>query len=410
MNWSARIRDAVADRSDQLVDVSHQIHSKPELGFEEYFAHDLLTGHLEAAGFEVERHAAGLDTAFIASRGQGPAVGVICEFDALPEIGHGCGHNVIAASGLGAAVAAADFAAEAGGRIVVIGSPAEEGGGGKITMAEHGAFEGLTAAMMIHPADRDLTRMDVVAIDRFSVQYAGRASHAAAAPHLGRNALDAAVLGYVNVAALRQHIAPFQRVHGIITDGGARPNIVPSNAAAEWYVRAPHRSDLPELVDRVKGCLGAGSAAASCSMSIDSIGLAYDDMVDNPSMLGAFLEHAAWLGRPHALPDDDTVLVGSTDMGNVSYLLPSIHPMVKAAPDGTPLHSEDFARSAVSELGDSAVVHGATVMAMTVVDIWRHPELRAAMAADFARTCAHAAANSSSTRHGERPNPVGEKW
>lgn len=380
----ARVQSAVTERSNLLIDVSQQIHAKPELCFEERFAHDLLTGILADAGFEVDRHVAGLDTAFVATFGSdGPAIGVICEFDALPEVGHGCGHNIIAASGLGAALAASDLASEVGGRVVVIGAPAEEGGGGKIFMADAGLFEGLSAAMMVHPADRDLTRMDVVAIERMAVEYEGVAAHAAAAPQLGRNALDAAVLGYMNVAALRQHLAPAERVHGIITNGGARPNIVPAHTAAEWYVRTPRRSALPGLVGRVHSCLQAGADASGCAMSSEPIGPGYDDMIHNPSLLHAFVDNAALAGRSHAVPTDESTIVGSTDMGNISYLVPAIHPMVQAAPEGTPLHSLDFSRSAASEMGNAAVLHSATALALTIVDMWEHPDLRDSVSADF---------------------------
>jgi amidohydrolase len=382
----SRVLSAVTERSDQLVDVSQQIHARPELCFEERFAHDLLTRILEESGFQVERHAAGLETAFVARLGDtGPEVGVLCEFDGLPEIGHACGHNIIAASGLGAALAAAEFANELGGRVVVIGSPAEEGGGGKILMAQAGIFDRLTAAMMIHPADRDLTQMDAVAIDRLSVEYQGAAAHAAAAPHRGRNALDAAVLGYVNIAALRQSLATAERVHGIITNGGSRPNIIPASAAAEWHVRTPRRESLSPLVERVHRCLKAGSDAAGCTMSTARIGLTYDDMIHNPSLLRAFIENAALAGRSHEVPGDGSAIIGSTDMGNISYLVPAIHPMVQAAPEGTPLHSVDFSRSAASEMGDAAVLHGATSLAMTIIDVWERAELREAVAADFTR-------------------------
>lgn len=372
----AQARNAALARADQLVEVSHKIHARPELGFEEHFAHDLLTGVLEAAGFNVTRHAADLPTAFLATFGEGPAVGVICEYDALPEIGHGCGHNLIAAAGLGAALAAADVARMAGGKVVVIGTPAEEGGGGKVLMAKHGVFDGLEAALMVHPADRDLTRMDVVAIERMAVAYEGAAAHAAAAPHKGRNALDAAVLGYVNVAALRQHLAPSERVHGIITNGGARPNVIPSSASAEWYVRTPVRATLATLVNRVHTCLEAGSHAAGCSMSVSPIGQTYHDMVHSLPVVASYVENAASIGRTVAVPSAGTRVIGSTDMGNVSYLLPSIHPMIQAAPEGTPLHSLEFARSAGSEMGDQAAIDGAMALAMTVIDIWQDAELR----------------------------------
>ncbi|MEY2403596.1 MAG: hypothetical protein QOD38_1147, partial [Acidimicrobiaceae bacterium] len=225
-----RLAAEVDKRADVLIDASHQIHAHPELCYEEHFAHDLLTGLLEAEHIDVERHAFDLDTAFIgrAGSGDGPTIAVLCEYDALPGIGHACGHNIIGTAGLGAGVAAAALADELGGRVVILGTPAEEGGGGKELLAQRGAFDGVDAAMMVHPAGSDLVLMNVIAIHQMKVRYHGEAAHAAAFPHKGRNALDAAVLGYMNVAALRQHIKPNERIHGIFTHGGDKPNIVPS--------------------------------------------------------------------------------------------------------------------------------------------------------------------------------------
>ncbi|MDP8987782.1 MAG: M20 family peptidase, partial [Actinomycetota bacterium] len=238
-----RLKERVCDRVDELapalIAVSHEIHAHPELCYEERFAHELLTSLLEREGLEVARGAYGLDTAFEArSGGEGPTVVVCCEYDALPGIGHACGHNVIAAATAGAGLAAATVADEAGGRVRVLGTPAEEGGAGKVELAHHGALDGVDAAMMVHPAAADLATMDSLAAAMLEVEYFGEAAHAAAAPHRGRNALDAAVLGYLNVAALRQHIADTERVHGVITKGGDKANIVPDHTAMGWMVRS----------------------------------------------------------------------------------------------------------------------------------------------------------------------------
>ncbi|MBS1838736.1 MAG: amidohydrolase, partial [Actinobacteria bacterium] len=247
--------ELVDDLAPELLRVSHEIFDHPELCFEERFAHDLLCDVLDAGGLAVTRHAHGLETAFVAEAGTtGPVVAVICEYDALPGVGHACGHNVIAAAGLGAGLAAACLADELGGRVKVVGTPAEEGGGGKVELLDAGAFDGVDAAVMVHPADHDLPTMSTLAIQRLSVTYAGEASHAAAAPWEGRNALDAAVLGYVNVAALRQHIRPDERVHGIFTEGGDQANVVPRRAAASWYVRSASTSGLQALKERVLTC------------------------------------------------------------------------------------------------------------------------------------------------------------
>jgi amidohydrolase len=367
----ARLQAEVQARTDLLLDASHQIHAHPEVNYEERFAHDLLCDILEGEGLQVERGACDLDTAFVARAGtRGPAIAVLCEYDALPGLGHACGHNIIATAGLGAGLAAAAVAEELGGQIVVIGTPAEEGGGGKILMAQRGAFAGIDAALMVHPAGAELSRMNVIAVQELTATYHGQAAHAAAAPHEGRNALDAAVLGYLNAAALRQHIRPTERIHGIFTAGGDKPNIVPSLARTEWMVRSDSIATLAPLKERVAACLRAGADAAGCEVDIAWKSVVYADMLDNEALVDRYRANAALLGRTVQDPDDSVVVVGSTDMGNVSYLVPSIHPMIQAAPTGVPIHTPDFERHAVAPIGDRAVIDGATALAWTVADLW----------------------------------------
>ena len=361
-----RVAEEVERRADLLLDVSHRIHARPELLFEERFAAGLL-----ASALGVEVGAYGLDTAFEARSGSsGPTVAVLCEYDALPGIGHGCGHNVIAAAGLGAGLAAASVAEEAGGTLVVLGTPAEEGGGGKVLMGERGAFEGVDAALMVHPAGADLTEPDVIAIATWKVEYFGRGAHAAAAPHHGRNALDAMVLGYNAVAALRQHIASTDRIHGVFLKAGEKPNIVPDYAVAEWYVRSATIDTLQPLKDRVLACLSGGAAAAGCRMEVTPTCPEYCDLHTNPALIDLYRANSAALGRPVADPSAAARVVASTDMGNVSHLVPSIHPMIAVSPPGVPLHSAEFAEWAGSDQGDKAVLDGAKAMAMTVADLW----------------------------------------
>ena len=382
-----RLADEVRKRTGVLIDASHDIHANPELNYAEHFAHDRLTDLLEQEGLRVERHAFGLDTAFAARAGTtGPTIAVLCEYDALPGIGHGCGPNIIATAGLGAGLAAAALAEEAGGQVVVLGTPAEEGGGGKIRMARAGAFDGIDAAMMVHPAGFDLTRMQAIAVQEVVATYTGEAAHAAAFPHRGRNALDAAVLGYVNVAALRQHIRPEERIHGVFLEAGEKPNIVPSRASTEWMVRASSIRALGPLKDRVGACLEAGAAAAGCEVDLQWKDVVYADMLDNELMVDLYRANSTQLGRTPIEPDPRYVVVGSTDMGNVSYVVPSIHPMIQAAPPGTPIHTPEFATHAGSGLGDDAVVHGATAMAWTVADLWLGDGILDAVKAEFAAT------------------------
>ncbi len=380
----ARVCEEVDHRARELIHTSHLLHANPELGFEEHRAHDLLCGLLEGSGWQVERGAHGLDTAFRARAGdEGPVVAVLCEYDALPRIGHACGHNIIGTAGLGAGLAAASVVAEAGGSVVVLGSPAEEGGGGKVLLAEAGAFDGIDAAMMVHPAGADLTRMDVIAVQQLLVTYHGVAAHAAAAPERGRNALDAAVLGYLNVAALRQHLGPGERVHGIFTESGSAANVVPDRAGAHWFIRSPRSKGLEALKERVFACLEAGARAAGCTMEHVWVHPPYADMIDNQPMLECYAANAARLGRIVREPDEARRVVGSTDMGNVSHLVPSIHPIIAVSPPDVAIHTEDFARWAVSAGGDKAVLDGAKAMAMTVVDLWLRSDVLAAAKAAF---------------------------
>lgn len=377
----AEVQAEVDRLAPALVDVSRAIHAHPEPAFEEHFAHDRLVAALQEAGLAVEPHAFGLDTAFRAEAGrEGPVVAICCEYDALPGIGHACGHNVIAAAGLGAGLALARVAAAAGGRVVVLGTPAEEDGGGKQLMAEAGAFEGVDAALMVHPADADLILMTSLAIHGLDVTYTGAASHAAAAPWEGRNALDAAVLGYLNVAALRQHIRPQERVHGIFTKAGERANVVPRETAASWIVRSPDRTRLEALKARVLRCLEAGADAAGCTMDAHWRRVAYHEVRDCEPMMAAFAANAARLGRTLADPRQPGTpgVTGSTDMGNVSHLVPAIHPMLQVAPAGIPIHTPGFAEHAGGPGGDQAVVDGAKCLAMTAVDLWVGPLLDAA--------------------------------
>jgi amidohydrolase len=305
------------------------------------------------------------------------------EYDALPEIGHGCGHNVIAAAGLGAAIALASVAHDAGGRVRYLGTPAEEGGGGKLVMANNGALIGVDVAMMVHSADADLTSIDAIALQQLLVEYSGRASHAAAAPQHGRNALDAAVLGYMAVSALRQHILPTERIHGIFLRGGDKPNIVPADAATEWYVRSDTITSLQELKPRVVAALESGAHACGCSVSHQWTGTPYADMVTNNSLSALYIANAGTLGRKVEAPSAHRRVVGSTDMGNISHLVPSIHPMIASARPGTSIHTKEFAQESIGPLSDQAVIDGAKAMAMTAIDYWTSSKAQHAVREEF---------------------------
>ncbi len=392
-------RDAVKDRieaevdrlADVLLDVSHRIHATPEILFEEHHAHDLLTQVIADHGIAVERSSHGQPTGFTARAGSaGPLVAVCCEYDALPGIGHACGHNVIAAAGLGAGLAAAALADELGGQVLIWGTPGEEGGGGKQLMMDEGALEGVDAAVMVHPAGVDLRTMDTLAIQRCTVTYTGHAAHASAAPEKGRNALDAMVLGYVNVAALRQHIAPAERVHGIFLEAGHAANIVPARTVAQWYVRSTERDALASLRERVIACLEAGARAAACEVAFDWYEPAYDELVGLATFDDLYAANAARLGRSVRRGGDDGVpsVLGSTDMGNVSQVVPSIHPMIAVSPPDVAIHTEAFVGYAGGPEGDAAVLDGAKALATTIADLWLDPDALARVRDEFTRRTA----------------------
>ncbi len=379
----ALVLEHIDSLASDLVQLSHDIHARPELNFEEHFASEQLCATASRHGVELTKGAYSVPTAFAGEVGDGPTVGIICEYDALPGIGHGCGHNVIAAAGLGAGIALARVSHLAGGRVRLLGTPAEEGGGGKVFMGRAGAFDDLVAAMMVHPADEDLAEISAIAVQQLFVEYQGQESHAAAAPHMGRNALDAAVLGYMGVAALRQHIRPSERVHGIFTRAGDKPNIVPRDAAMHWYIRSDDTATLQPLKARVLAALEGGAAACGCTMSHRWDETPYADMVTNETLVHSYTEHAATLGRVVRAADTEHAVVGSTDMGNVSHLVPSIHPMIAVAPRGTAIHTEQFATHAVSPMADRAIIEAAKAMALTALDVWTNDGLRSQVETDY---------------------------
>jgi amidohydrolase len=393
-----RIDAVVAEHAAVLLDASHRIHEHPELGFEEHHAQGVLSEVLQHAGISVTRGAYGVATAFEAVAGtEGPRIAVLCEYDALPGIGHACGHNIIGTAGVGAGIAAAAVAAELGGTVVILGTPGEEGGGGKVLMAEQGAFADIDAALMVHPAGMDLSRFGAIAIQQLEVTYHGRAAHAAAAPQAGRNALDAAVLGYTNVSALRQHIRPDERIHGIFTEAGEAPNVVPARTAATWYVRSPTVRGLHKLKARVLACLQAGADAAGCTMEHVWLDPAYADMVDNEPIIDLYRGNIERTGRTLIDHESLDAIIGSTDMGNISHIVPSIHPMIAVSPPNVAIHTADFVRYARADEGDRAVLDGARALAATVADLWARPDAMAAATAAFAAARADGRATGSAT-------------
>ena len=383
----AEIDTAVDTVAQKLIDVSHAIHARPELAFEEHFACETLTSTLRDQALPVETGVYTLPTAFestINPDRDGPTVAVLAEYDALPNIGHACGHNIIATTALGAALALNTVASQLPGRVKLLGTPAEERGGGKELMARAGAFQGIDAALMIHPAGVNLATMPSICIAEVEVIYHGKASHASAMPHKGVNALDGLLLAYQAISNLRQHIRSTERIHGIVEEGGSAPNIVPDRTVGQFYVRAANEKDLAALKPRVQACFEAGATGSGCTVEVNWAGVDYLDLNTNWPLADRFRHHAEQLGRSFVEHEQALKFgAGSTDMGNVSYRLPSIHPMLAVAPPNVVIHNPEFAQWARSEQGDAAVIDGAKALARTAADYLLSPELRRQSAEAF---------------------------
>ncbi|MFF2107599.1 M20 family metallopeptidase [Rhodococcus koreensis] len=351
-----------------LLRLSHRIHANPELGFEEYRASEWVADELRSGGFEVQRGCYDLPTAVRATIGSGPVhVGICAEYDALPEIGHACGHNIIAAAGVGAALGLADFVDDLGLTVTLLGTPAEEGGGGKILLLERGAFDGLHAAMMVHPAAVEMAAMPGTAVSQFEVTYTGKPAHAGAYPDLGVNAADAILIAQVAIGQLRQQTRGTDRIQGIVTDAGTAVNVIPDSAAGRWIVRSDTAEALTTLTARVKRCFEAGALATGCAMSITPSGPDYADLRPDATLLALYRANAEALGR--SFPDlPDGMSGAATDMGNVSHAVPTIHPMLGLDCDPAVNHQPEFAAACVGPAADRAVLDGAIAMAWTAAD------------------------------------------
>lgn len=373
MDVHTRLDANVDAQQARLVTLSHAIHGDAEIGFEEHTSSQRVADALSAGGFEVRHGVAGLDTAVSATFGSGPLeIGICAEYDALPGIGHACGHNVIAAAAVGAAVSLAEVADEVGLTIRVLGTPAEEGGGGKIVMMNEGVFDGLHAAMMVHPAPYESATMPCLAVRHFDVHYTGRSAHASAYPEMGINAADALTVAQVAIGLLRQHIKPTDRIHGIVTDGGDAPNIVPGRTAGRWYARAADLVELQELYPKVQRCFEAGALATGAGVRFDEPGPAYSEFLHDDDLVGLWVDEARTLGREMS----EHGVAGSTDMANVSLAMPTIHPMLAIDAGGAVNHQPEFTAACIRSSADRAIRDGALGMARTAVAAARHDGVR----------------------------------
>ncbi len=366
-----RVWQRIDELADELWELAMRIHAHPELGYEEERAVGWIAEMLEAGGFRVERGVGGISTALRAvhpAEREGPRVAVLAEYDALPGLGHACGHNIIAASAVGVALGLAPFKSELPGTLLLLGTPAEEGGGGKIRMIEAGLFEGLDAAFMVHPASATQVDRGSLAITEVELVFHGRAAHASSQPEKGINALDAVIQTFVGLNALRQHIADGARIHGVITDGGEKPNIVPERAAARFYVRAPENEYRDELVEKLRRCAEGAALATGASLSFQRVGHEYKAIRPDPRLVAAFRSQLAELGVPEDQPAGG---LGSTDMGDVSWVVPAIHPYIRITEEDTPGHSRAFAEAAQSEGARRGMISAAKAMAGVALDLWQ---------------------------------------
>lgn len=372
--------DRALDRAlAELVALSHSIHAEPELAFEERRSVAKILDVLGRHDFEIENAVAGLDTAFTASFGSGDLVlGICAEYDALPEIGHACGHNIIAASAVGAALALAPVADALGITVRVLGTPAEETGGGKVLMLERGVFDAVGAALMVHPGPFDIVGATSLALADIAVRFTGRAAHASAAPEWGINAGDAVTVSQVALGLLRQHLSPGQQLHGIVSDGGLAPNIVPGHAELLYYLRAESTESLEALTAKTSACFEAGAIATGCVHEIRTVSPTYAALTPDSWLGAAFRREIEALGRSPLAPDSEGFRpLGSTDMGNVTNVLPGIHPVIGLDAGGAVTHQPEFAAACVTDSADRALFDGALALARTAAAAATDPSTRA---------------------------------
>lgn len=381
MSNTEEIRDqilaTIEQRQQQLLSLSHGISSHPELAFEEYWASSAVAELLENAGFVVQRAAYGLPTALEAVYGQGEfTVAVVGEYDALPEIGHGCGHNIIATAGVGAALALKPVADRLGLRIKFLGTPAEEIGGGKILMLQQGAWDDVDFSLMVHGntgAQYRCFSQGTQAYELLDVTYTGRTAHAAAAPHEGINAGSAVTLAQVAFGLLRQQLKSSVVVSSFVVSGGTATNVIPGEAKLQVEIRATQSSDWEDARQRVRACLEGAAIATGCQLSVVQPELPYEPMRQDPALAQYWDQNLERLG--YQISGEQPPTGGSTDMGNISQYLPAIHPMLAVRNSDAVMHTSDFARDAASTDGDEAALNGARALALTVADVANDPEL-----------------------------------
>ncbi|NMH74743.1 M20 family metallopeptidase [Bacillus sp. RO2] len=380
------ITDFLDSHKNDFFEISTYIGENPELGHEEYKSAKVLSDKLSEHGFDVQMGICGLSTAFEAvfdSGRPGPTIGFMCEYDALPEIGHACGHNLIGTMGIAAGIATSKVLQETGGRVIVYGTPAEETKGGKVTMAEQGVFDNLDVAMMVHPLHSYVKSGSSLAMDAIQFEFFGKPAHAAANPEKGINALDAVIQTFNGINALRQHVTSDTRIHGIIPEGGKAANVVPDYAVAQFYVRAKTRSYVNELVEKVKSIAEGAAMMTGATMKMSNYELSYDNMVTNETLSDVFTDQLISLGVPSEEVIENRDGSGSLDMGNVSLVVPSIHPYIKICNELYSCHTTEFRDAALSDQGKEAMILGAKAMASTAYELLTKQELLTKIKEEF---------------------------
>jgi len=379
----AFFKDQAQHLRREIWELAHQIGERPELGYKEYFASEVLSRFLQQHGFEVKRGIAGVETAFLArftGTRPGPRIAYLAEYDALPGVGHGCGHNLIGAGSVGAAVVLSK-SLELSGEILVIGCPAEETSGAKVTLVEKGIFENIDAAIMFHPGSQNVPVISSLALDALEFTFHGRAAHAVAAPYFGINALDALINFFVGINALKKQISQDMKINGIITEGGSVPNIIPERAVARFYLRARKRKDLDELREKVIRCAEGAASMVSAKMTWQKFEFSYDEMHTNLSLAACFTKNLRELGVNQISPPQTAM--GSVDMGNVSRAVPAIHPYLTLGTGTEIPHTRDFAQAALSEDGENLVMLAMQVLAFTGSDVLSDKKLMQQIKREF---------------------------
>ncbi|HDX9590110.1 TPA: M20 family metallopeptidase [Bacillus pseudomycoides] len=382
-----KIVQSVEEKRERYIKTSHTIHENPEIGNQEFFASKTLSLLLGSAGFQLQHHIAGHETGFIARKSsgkKGPTIAFLAEYDALPGLGHACGHNLIGTISTAAAIALSEVIEEIGGEIVVFGTPAEEGGpngSAKGSYVKAGLFKDIDAALMIHPSGKTATTSPSLALDPLDFHFYGKSAHAAASPEAGINALDAVLQLFNSINALRQQLPTDVRIHGIITDGGKAPNIIPDYASARFFIRAKTRERCTEITEKIRNIAQGAALAAGTTVKIEQFQNEIDNLVINQAFNAIVAEELEELGEN--VHRDERIGIGSTDAGNVSQIIPTIHPYIKIGSDDLVAHTDAFREAARSERGDEALIVGAKALALTAYRLITEESLLANIKQEF---------------------------